>query len=253
MKKLMLSVLILLALVAHAPAQNASFGISQAGTETSKYLPGDVVKLMVEAPIDTARLSALMPDNQVIQLEFNPRTNLWYGSWEVPLYFPKGSYNAKLIAFDFEGNRFEGQSSAFFVTTPSPALAGPMTTEEAESKEKMAKRLAAEALILAEESQSKLKQARELLGTEAEKVAVAPPPKPAPKARKPAVAAKPKPDVNRMRVELIARARAHIARREYKKAKEQIQILLGLQPDDPQLKAMLNRLNALMKIKEGAQ
>jgi hypothetical protein len=270
MKKFYLLVFLILMItacsfMALAATKNANFGISEAGTPAKQYFPGDIIHLVVQAPIDTDHLSALMPDNRTVKFSFEPATNLWHGYWEVPANFKKGSYNANLVAVDFDGNTFEGMTTAFFIGESAVQMANLSPTEEATLKEQQAKKLAAEALILAEESQEKLSQARALMPEKVAAetkpapqavVAAAPPAekpiktaavKPTVKPRKKAVAAMTKEDLNITRLKLITKARAYMLDHNYEKAKEQLLVLLKLSPDDAKIKLMLDRVEAIIK------
>ncbi len=254
-----------------AQQQAGNFGISEAGTPAKKYFPGDIIHLVVQAPIDTDTLSALMPDNRTIKFTYEPPTNLWHGYWEVPQGFKKGSYTANLVAMDFDGNTFEGLTSTFFIGEPVVQTAGLSPSEEASLKEQQAKKLAAEALLLAEESQQKLGQAQAMLKGQENAAAVTrtapvvaavqPAVKPVnaaiPKSKQVAakpkrVAARPKRVAtmiteNEIRLALITKARTYIINHDYGKAKEQLLALLKLQPDDTNIKLMLNRIEAIIK------
>jgi hypothetical protein len=267
MKKCCLLTLLILmftvcSLEALAAQQTGNFGISEAGAPAKKYFPGDIIHLVVQAPLDTDHLSALMPDNRTIKFTYDPPTNLWHGYWEVPASFKKGTYAANLVAVDFEGNSFEGATTAFFIGEPAVHMANLSPSEEAKLKEQQAKKLATEALLLAEESQQKLNQAQAMLkGQEyvaaetktAVKPAIAAAPKPKQVAAKPKqVAAKPKqvaakPAENLTRLALITKARAYIIDHNYEKAKEQLLVLLELRPDDANIKLMLDRIEAIIK------
>ena len=108
MKKITSCCLILAAflfLISPAPAQ----------APNKEYLPGDFVQLVVDAPVDTAQISATMPDGSVISLVHERKSTLWRGIWEVPVNFSKGTYSARLRAIDLEGNVFEGLSDTFTI------------------------------------------------------------------------------------------------------------------------------------------
>ncbi len=77
------------------------------------YLPGDYVNLIVEAPIDTAQITAVMPDRQVISLVREEGGRVWRAVWQVPADMAKGLYSAKLRAVDLEGKIYEGNSVQF--------------------------------------------------------------------------------------------------------------------------------------------
>ena len=59
-------------------------------TDARVYLPGDFVHVIVEAPVDTTQITALMPDGNAISLIQGRRTNIWRGIWQVPISFKKG-------------------------------------------------------------------------------------------------------------------------------------------------------------------
>lgn len=77
------------------------------------YLPGDFVHVVVEAPVDTAQITATMPDGTTASLIQDRRTNVWRGIWQVPVDFKKGTYSASLTAVDVQGNVFNGQTDSF--------------------------------------------------------------------------------------------------------------------------------------------
>jgi len=80
-----------------------------------EYLPGDFVHIIVDAPLDTAQMSAVMPDGTIINMVQERRRTIWRGIWQVPLDFKQGTYSAKLSAIDLEGNVFDGLSDSFVV------------------------------------------------------------------------------------------------------------------------------------------
>ena len=98
---------------------------------TKEYLPGDFVQLVVDAPVDTAQISATMPDGSVISLVHERTSSLWRGIWEVPINFGKGTYSAKLRAIDLEGNVFEGLSDTFTINQLSMIMLVGKGTPEA--------------------------------------------------------------------------------------------------------------------------
>ncbi|MFA6432137.1 MAG: response regulator, partial [Candidatus Margulisiibacteriota bacterium] len=79
------------------------------------YLPGDFVHVIVEAPVDTSQITAVMPDGTVTNLIQERGRNIWRGIWQVPINFPKGTYSAKLSAVDVSGNVFEGMTDVFTI------------------------------------------------------------------------------------------------------------------------------------------
>ncbi|MBI5699820.1 response regulator [Candidatus Saganbacteria bacterium] len=105
------------------------------GTPARTYLPGDFVQVIVEAPVDTAQITALMPDGTVIGLVQQRRTNVWRGIWQVPINFKAGDYAAKLQAVDLEGNIFEGQTDNFTIGALAMiTLVGKPTVEAAPTR-----------------------------------------------------------------------------------------------------------------------
>ena len=108
------------------------------------YLPGDFVHLVVQAPVDTSQITATMPDDTVVNMIQDRRTNIWRGIWQVPDNFGKGTYSATLTAVDVQGNVFTGQTDSFDVgelklitligkatpeAPPAPVIEPPALTE----------------------------------------------------------------------------------------------------------------------------
>ncbi|MFA6169382.1 MAG: response regulator [Candidatus Margulisiibacteriota bacterium] len=94
------------------------FGVSaQVSTSVDQkvYLPGDFVHVIVDAPVDTTQISAVMPDGTIVNLIQGRRANLWRGIWQVPVDFGKGTYRAKLSAVDVRGNIFDGETNPFAI------------------------------------------------------------------------------------------------------------------------------------------
>lgn len=79
------------------------------------YLPGDFVHVIVQAPVDTSQITAIMPDGTPVTLIQDRRTNVWRGLWQVPIDFKKETYSANLTAVDVQGNVFTGQTDYFSV------------------------------------------------------------------------------------------------------------------------------------------
>lgn len=252
------------------------------------YLPGDLVHIVVGAPSNVVQIITTMPDGQRISLDFERRTHTWHGHWEVPYGFKKGSYLANLIATDVEGKIFEGATNSFYIGEPAlVTLIGITSTKETARQEQAAKKIAAEAEILAQEA--KAKQAKELLGrrpvareegpvVKEEEPAVEekaaevkeeirprakPTTRPRPAAQparsvkktprpKPA-AVQPKESTVVFKVRLITIARSYIATREYDKAKEKLKALLKVDPENREIKSLFNRLEEVISAQEVKQ
>lgn len=80
-----------------------------------EYFPGDFIHIIVDAPVDTAQITALMPDSSIINLVQERRGYVWRGIWQVPVQLRPGSYSSKLTAIDVSGNIFEGQTDTYVV------------------------------------------------------------------------------------------------------------------------------------------
>ncbi len=113
MKKTGLIVLALICFAALAAAQTPTYQPAQ--REIKKYFPGDYVHVMVDAPQDTAKITAIMPNGDIIELVHDRRLGIWTGLWQVPISFKAGSYAADLQASDIEGNKYSGHTSPFIV------------------------------------------------------------------------------------------------------------------------------------------
>lgn len=207
-----------------APDQtgSSSSGISR----TQSYFPGDVVHIVVSAPIDTDSVTAVMPDGQEINLIFDRRNKNWHNYWQVPVGFRKGTYTARLSAVDIEGRSFAGETSPIFVDEPTL----PVVMRFAASEEVKPVPVAAPPPVV----QPK----------EAVKIA-----KPAVKPKK-KIAAKPKEDLNVLRLRYITLAKNYVTNQEYEKAKTQLEALLKIDPENKEVKLMLNRIEAIIKAKE---
>ncbi|MBI5078580.1 hypothetical protein HZB08_00970 [Candidatus Saganbacteria bacterium] len=228
-------------------ANSSEFRISQAGAGGKEYLPGDFVHVMVEAPVDTASLTTIMPDNSEIKLVHERRTNIWHGLWQVPMGFKKGSYYAKLKALDLEGNVLEGQTNAFVIGELTLImLVGKGATREAE-----AKKLAVEAEILAREAEEKARRASELAGAKTAPLQSVMPPPQLPKAGAPVVKRKSPVVVrsNSAKTRLITSAHFYLEKLDYEKARPQLIALLRMEPGNREVRAMLKRVETVIKIR----
>ena len=126
------SVLILLfaALAVALPA-----GLVAVSVNSRTYLPGDFVHLVVEAPDDTAQISATLPDGSAANLVQDRRSNVWRGIWQVPIDFKRGTYSARLAAVDVQGNVFIGQTDPFTIGELSLVMLVGKPSAEVASKE----------------------------------------------------------------------------------------------------------------------
>ena len=214
MRWLVAGIVLMLALAQPALAQtltSASFGVL-------KYFPGDVVHIVVDAPPDVIRVTALMPDGEQLNMSFSRRAGVWHNYWEVPPGFKKGGYTAKLRAVDVEGRVFEGDSELFYVGEPTlPMIMQIMPTKEARALRPPA--------VKKEAAKKK-------------KIAQKPKPKPK-KVKKAAVKPKPQP-VDRIR--LIVEARENLFREEYGKLKGKLDTLLRIDPDNNEIRSMRKRI-----------
>src|SRR3989338_1360272 len=195
------------------------------------YLPGDVVHVVVGAPIDTTQVIAAMPDGERIKLSFERRTYTWHSHWEIPYGFKKGTYHAKLTATDIEGKIFEGETQPFYVGELAlVTLIGLGPTTEVELTEKLVKIPTAEASVLKEP----------VVGSKVE-----PGKKVVPLKKS---VAKPKGPVSL--VHFLPVVRQYIAGQEYEKARAQLLAIFRTYPDSMEIKTMLSRLDMVIKAKK---
>jgi hypothetical protein len=211
---------------AMAAADQTGSSASGISRPAQSYFPGDVVHVVVSAPIDTDSVSALMPDGQELSMIYDRRNKIWHNFWQVPVGFRKGTYTAKLNAVDIEGRNFEGETSPIFVDEPTLPVVMQFTASE-EVKP---------APVAAPPAVAKPK----------ETVRAATPPVKA----KRKVAAQPKEDFNVKRLRYITLAKNYVANQEYEKAKVQLEALLKIDPENKEVKVMLNRIEAIIKAKE---
>jgi len=109
-------------------------------TNARTYLPGDIVHVIVDAPVDTVQITSTMPDGTIISLIQGRSTNIWRGIWQVPVDFKAGTYWAKLTAVDVKGDTFDGQTDPFTIgelamitlvgKTPAPPAEKPPLSEK---------------------------------------------------------------------------------------------------------------------------
>jgi hypothetical protein len=200
----------------------------QAAVSHQVYFPGDVVHIVVEAPVNTDSVSAVMPDGQELNMIFDRRNQVWHNYWQVPMSFKKGTYTAKLSALDVEGKSFEGESAPILVDEPTIPV------------------------IMRFTSSGEVRPAP---------AAVAPvPAAPAPvavrakaKPREKRIVAQPKEDFNVARIRYITSARDFVAKQEYEKAVIQLQALLKIDPGNKEVKLMLARIESIIKARKTLQ
>jgi hypothetical protein len=118
--------------------------------EIRRYFPGDYVHILVSAPLDTAKITGIMPNGDTIELVHDRRANVWTGLWQVPIGFKSGSYSAELQASDIEGNKYTGLTSPFIVGELTLiTMIKKQVTPEAETPVEQGQRMSRETAILA--------------------------------------------------------------------------------------------------------
>jgi len=219
------------------------FSVSQAGYGTKTYLPGDLVHFVVGAPSNVVEVIAATPDGQRIVLDFERRTHTWHGLWEVPYGFTKGSYTANLIAVDVEGKSFEGMTNPFFIGEPALiTLIGLGTREGTAVQERPARRITKAPTAVEEE----------IVEEEVPQIKYVPaPPRPSSGQAKKKVVRKPAEiDPNLLKARLITAARSFIAQQEYSKARAELKSLLKIEPENSEIRSVMNRLDSVVKARE---
>lgn len=225
-------------LLGFLPVYAAETMVSQV-SPTRIYLPGDVIHLVVAAPVDTVDLLAQMPDGSRIPLGFERRSHIWHGYWEVPYSFKKGDYHAKLIATDVEGKIFEGQTKDFYIGEPSlVTMIGKTTGEVARPQPPEQPTVSRPARVTKEISRPvaarkpKVKaKAKPELSFKFKKIAAKPLKVERPKGKK---------------AELLAALRYYLGRSDYQKARQKIEALIEADPGNAGYKKMRQRLQVLI-------
>lgn len=219
--------------------------------EFKVYLPGDVVHIVAEAPIDIKYIIAIMPDGERVQLSFERRSRLWHGHWEVPYTFKKGLYNGKLEATDVEGKIYEGETGEFYIGEPSlVALIGKDLTKEVEMKQELVRETQP---VVAVEPPARETAIVETLA-----------PKPTvKKVKKPGLTAKQKAqrqaqaqlkkesNKSLKKAKIITAARFYMDNKDYTAAKQQLILLQKTDPQSLEIKTLLYRLDQLIKVRGG--
>lgn len=123
----------------------------QSEREIRRYFPGDYVHILVSAPLDTAKITGVMPNGDMIELVHDRRAKVWSGLWQVPIGFKAGSYTAELQASDIEGNKYTGETSPFIVgeLTMITMIEKPVSPEAETSSEQQQRMSRATALLAA--------------------------------------------------------------------------------------------------------
>jgi hypothetical protein len=261
--------------------------LSASDRELREYLPGDIVHILIEAPIDTTKIGAVMPDGSEIQLGFDARSSLWHGYWEIPPGFKKGLYRAKLFATDVAGFSFEGKTSTFRISEPILALmtrigsvengetapptyprravveAAPEVTQAVvpavsrPARRDLVPEVKPEAKpVLKPVSQPVVEQEVE---PEFEPEII---PKEEPAVKRPVkrvaqkvvrpkkmISVVTKGDAASDKAQLVAAVRSSMSRSEYEKARNQLKALLKTDPDNKEMKTILNRLEVVVRAK----
>lgn len=96
-----------------------------------KYLPGDIVSIIVEAPRDTETVSAKMPNGELVGLVYDDKAEAWHGIWRVPEGVAAGAYRAEVTSVAFDGHKLMGYSSSLSIG--SGVAAKPISTGTAET------------------------------------------------------------------------------------------------------------------------
>jgi hypothetical protein len=214
------------------------------------YLPGDVVHIVVEAPIDTSSVTATMPDDQELQMIYDQRTKVWHNYWQVPMSFKKGTYTATLVAMDVEGRTFTGKSAPIFIDEPTmplvmrfapapaaaPVAAAPTraTSAPAPVAAVPSRRATSAPVAVAAETRVATKASTRTAKAPVKSVKTA---------------AAPKEDINVTRMRYMTLARDFMAQQKYEEAKKQLEALLKIDPQNKEIVIMISRLDAIIKAK----
>ena len=249
-KRLVLLCLACLLLVLPSPAEN--FGDTpQADIARKTYLPGDLVHLVVGAPSNVVQVIAEAPDGQKLTLDFERRTHIWHGLWEVPYGFKKGNYSARLIATDVEGKVFEGKTSSFYVGEPTlVTLIGLELTQETKRRPSVPATTALPAVKPAEPARAPQPPAAAVTATAAPKSKK-------PRAVKPSFsrreAAKLKAELEKeklnLKFKLFTMARVHLTTQQFDQTVADLKELLKLDPHNTEYQAMLKRVAKIAQAK----
>ena len=214
------------------------------------YYPGDVVHVVVEAPIDTDNVTAIMPDGQELIMVYDRRNKIWHNYWQVPMYFKRGTYVAKLTATDVEGKTFKGETSSIVVAEPTM----PVVMQFASSPEAPAIPATPAPIVQKPVAPPAVAPAPTHPAVKQAVVTVKPKAKPVKTVKKRAKSrvkptAAPKEDINILRMRYITSARNYLSKQDYENAKAQLVALLKIDPENTEVKLMLDRISAVIKAK----
>lgn len=233
-----------------------------------EYLPGDIVHIVVEAPLDTQQIIATMPDEQQVTLAYDGRNSVWHGYWEVPYGFKKGVYTAMLLATDVDGKSFEGQSAQFLVGEPILALMvqlapspggkqpgkkiAPPTLPPKKLVAPVSPEVAAEVPLRVTTPVPPIE--KYLAESKPVEIPAPTPPvvkkakRPAQLRRRPVMVRRPE-DKNLRIAKLMIAAKDYTAKQDYVRARRQLEALLKIAPKNTEVKLMKARLDVIIKAK----
>jgi hypothetical protein len=244
--------LCLLAFFAFWPAatllaiDRATFYAPGGGRATKQYLPGDFVHIIVDAPVDTASITSILPNGEQVELAHDRRANIWHGLWQVPIGFKPGTYTAGLQARDIEGNMFEGETSPFIIgelslITMIKISASTEARARTENREQTSRRLEVETA----------------------KLAVQPKPAPPPKKKRPSLARKPRPaprkkmvlvevlgknkELNLKKAKLLTTTRYYMEKMDFDTVRSLLKSLVAIDPANKEYQKMLRRVEVVIK------
>jgi len=221
------------------------------GTRT--YLPGDVVHLVVGAPSNVVEMTATLPDGSRVVFDFERRSHIWHGYWEVPYGFKKGLYHANLIATDVEGKSFEGVTTSFYIGEPTLITLIGLKQEKVSSQDET--EVLAKQLVGAKPIEQEISEEIEE-NPPAEELPVIkkqPASRPAKLAVRPKPRLKPRPlkaDTGLIKARLITAARSFLAEQDYDRTKLTLKAMLTVDPNNDEVKTMIDRIDTVIKSRE---
>jgi hypothetical protein len=238
--------LVLLCLLIGCPllAQENIGSVPRSAITPRTYLPGDLVHLVVGAPSNVVQVIAAMPDGQRLTLDFERRTHIWHGLWEVPYGFQKGDYTASLVATDVEGKLFEGKTNSFYIGEPAlVTLIGLELTQEAQRQP-----VPPTAAIISKQPEVVMAHKPAAPGPQPTKQKIKPR-KRVTRAEAVKLKAKLANDKMTLKFKLFTMARVHLTTQQFAKTAADLRQLLKLDPNNPEVKAMLIRVEKISQAK----